>query len=119
APHRLAIALKRENVRGNAVQKPAVVANDDGAAAEIQERFFQGTKRVHIKIVGRLIEQEQVAAAAEQLGQVDAVALAAGQLANLALLIRPLEIEAGHVAAGGYLALAEHDEVQAVGDLLE
>jgi hypothetical protein len=37
-------------------------------------------QRVDVEVVRRLVEQEQVAAAAEELGQVHAVALAAGEV---------------------------------------
>ena len=82
APDRLAVPLEGEDVRGDAVEEPAVVADDHGAAAEVEQRLLQGPQRVHVEVVGRLVEQQQVAAAAQQLGQVDAVALAAGQLAT-------------------------------------
>src|SRR5262249_6502894 len=80
APHGLAVALEGQDVGGDAVEEPAVVADDDGTAAEVQQRLLQGPQGVHVEVVGGLVEQQQVAAAAEQLGQVDAVALAAGQL---------------------------------------
>src|SRR5262249_30690139 len=107
------------NVGGDAVEEPAVVADDDGAAAEVQKRFLQGPQGVHVEIVGRLVKQEQVAAGAKELGEVDAVAFAAGELADLALLIGALEVEAGHIAARGDLALAERQVIRAAGDLLE
>src|SRR5262245_325352 len=46
APHRLAVALERQDVRGNAVQKPAVVADDHRTAAEVQEPLLQGAERI-------------------------------------------------------------------------
>ena len=55
---------------------------------------------------------------AQQLGQVDAVALAAGQRADLALLIGALEVEARGVGAGVHLPLADLDLVEPAGDLL-
>ena len=58
------------------------------------------------------------AAALEQLRQVDAVALAARERADLALLIAPLEVEPRDVGARRDLALAELDVVAAAGDLL-
>ena len=60
------------------------MADDDGAAGEVEERLLERAQRVDVEIVRRLVEQEQVAAALEQLGQVDAVALAAGELPDLA-----------------------------------
>src|SRR5262249_2628162 len=119
APNGLAVPLEGEDVRGDPIEEPAVVTNDDDAAAEAQEGVFQGAERVHVEVVGGLVEEEQVAAAAEQLGQGDAVPLAAGQLSDLPLLIRPFEIEPGHIAARGHAALAQHQVVYPAGDLLE
>ena len=34
-PHHFAFAFKSQNIRGDAIQKPAVVADDDGAASEV------------------------------------------------------------------------------------
>src|SRR5262245_56398652 len=39
-PHHLAVALEREDVGGDAVEEPAVVADDDHAAGEAQQRLF-------------------------------------------------------------------------------
>jgi len=46
------------------------VADDDGAAAEIDQGVFEGAKHVDVEVVGRLVQEEQVTAALEQLGQV-------------------------------------------------
>src|SRR5690606_1448437 len=35
-PHHLAVALEGEHVRGDAIQEPAIVADDDGAAGEVE-----------------------------------------------------------------------------------
>ena len=51
-----------------------------------------GTERrsasANTEVVGRLVEQQHVAAAAQHLGEMHAVALAAGELADLLLLVR-------------------------------
>ena len=60
-PHHLAVALERQHVRGDAVEEPAVVADDDGAAGERQQRLFERAQRVDVEVVGRLVEQQQVA----------------------------------------------------------
>ncbi len=92
-PDGFALPFKGEDVGGDAVQKPAVVADDDGAAAEVEQSVFEGAQRFDVEVVGRLIEQQQVAAAPQQLRQMDAVAFAAGALGDLALLIGALEVE--------------------------
>ena len=62
-PHDLAVALEGEHVRGDAVEEPAIVADDDGAAGEVEQRLLERAQRVDVEIVGRLVEQQQVAAA--------------------------------------------------------
>ena len=55
---------------------------------------------------------------AQQLGQLQAVALAARELADLLLLLGALEVEAGDVGAAVDRAVAERDLVPAARDLL-
>src|SRR4051794_23438762 len=98
-PGDLRVTLEGEDVCGDAVEEPAVVRDDHGAAGERKERLLERAERVHVEVVGRLVEQQQVAAAAKQLGEVHAVALAAGERANLPLLVRPAEVEARRVGA--------------------
>src|SRR6516165_2334879 len=98
-PDGLAVAFERENVCRDAVEEPAVVADDDCAAAEVQEGVFERAQGFDVEIIGRLIEQEQIAPLAQQLRQVDAIALASGARRNLALLVGALEVEPRHVGA--------------------
>ena len=117
-PDDLAVALEREDVRRDAVEEPAVVADDDGAAGEGLERLFERAQRVDVEVVRRLVEQEQVAAALQHLREVHAVALAAREIPHLLLLVGAAEVEGGRVGARVHLALADHDDVlPAVRDL--
>src|SRR3954464_13751938 len=61
-PDHLAVSLEGEHVRGDAVEEPAVVADHDRAAGEVEQRFLERTQRVDVEVVGRLVEQQQVAA---------------------------------------------------------
>ena len=76
-PHRLAVALECQHVFGDAVEKPAVVSDDHHAAGKPEQRLFQRAQGVDVQIIGRLVEQKDIAPAAQQLGQVHAVAFAA------------------------------------------
>ena len=40
-PLNMAVALKSQNVRGNAVKEPPVVADDHGAAGKFLKRLFK------------------------------------------------------------------------------
>src|SRR5512138_860075 len=42
-PHHLAVALEGEDVRGDAIEEPAVVRGDQHAAGELGDRLFQRT----------------------------------------------------------------------------
>ena len=88
-------ALPRENVCGDAVEEPSVVARDDRAAREFEQRLFQALERLGVEVVRRLVEQQEVAALLERKCEVQAVALAAGQHARGLLLVGPLEAKRG------------------------
>src|SRR5882724_5527616 len=75
-PPDLRVALEREYVSGDPVEEPAVVRDDDGAAREREQRLLERAQRVHVEVVGRLVEQQQVAALAQKLGEVEPVAFA-------------------------------------------
>ena len=44
-PHDLAVALEREQVRGDAVEEPSVVADHGDAAGEVDDGVFQRAAR--------------------------------------------------------------------------
>src|SRR5438128_7924269 len=71
APDDLAVALESKDMGCYPVEEPAIVADDHGAATEAEQGFFQRAQGIDIEIVGRLVEEQDIAAAAEQLGQVD------------------------------------------------
>ena len=76
-PDHLAVAFEGEDVRGDAVEEPAVVADDRRAAGKFEQRLLERAQRVDIEIVGRLVQQDDVGGGLEHLGEMDAVALAA------------------------------------------
>src|SRR5512135_441388 len=94
------------------------MADDYGAPGKGQKGILQRAKSIDIKIVGRLIKEQQIAAALEHLGQVDAVAFTPGEIPDSLLLIRSLEIEGSRVRACGHFALAESHHIQAIADFL-
>ena len=93
-PTHLAIAFKDQQMGTDPIQKEAIMADHHGAAREIDNRFFQGSHGIDIKVIGRFIEQNEVAAPFQQLGQVNAVAFAAREVADFLLLLLAAKIEA-------------------------
>src|SRR5687768_7051816 len=96
-PHHAPLVLEGKHVGRDAIEKPAVVADDHRASREGKQSVLEGTKRVDIEVVRRLVEQQEIAARLQRLGEMQAVALAARQLAHALLLITALEVERGHV----------------------
>ena len=117
-PDNLAFSLKSQNVRGDPVQEPAVVADHHGAARKVFQSLFQGSQGVHIQIVGRFVQQNNVAPFLQHLGQVDPVPLAAGKKPYFFLLLRSGEIESGNIGAGIDLPVSQLNRILASGDLL-
>ena len=81
-PRRLRVALEGEDVRRDAIEEPAIVRDHHGAAGEVEQRLLEGAQRVDVEVVGRLVEEQDVAARAQHLRQMDAVALAAREVAD-------------------------------------
>src|SRR3569832_392988 len=77
-PFDVAVALEGKNVRRDAVEEPAIMADDDGAAGEVLPRLFERAQRLDVEIVGGLVEQQEVRTGAQHLGKMHAGALAAG-----------------------------------------
>src|SRR3546814_10644269 len=103
---------------GDAIEEPAVVRDDEHAAGELGDRFFQRAQGVDVEIVGRLVEQQHVGAFLQHLGKVHAVALAARELADLLLLVAAPEVEGADIGARLSLVLAELNDVEPAGDFL-
>src|SRR5207244_844325 len=82
-----ALAVEREHVRRYAVQEVPVVGHDDRAAGELLESLLEDPQRLQVEVVRRLVQEEHVAAAADQLRELDAVALASREVPDLLLLI--------------------------------
>ena len=74
-PFHVAVALKSENVCGDAIQEPAVMADYHGATGKIQQRFFQRTQGVNVKIICWFVKQNQIGTRLQHLGQMNSVAL--------------------------------------------
>ena len=89
-----------------------------GAAGEVFDGGFQRLQGFDVEVVGRFVEEQHVAARSQQLGHVDAVALAARQQADLLLLVGALEVEGAGIDAGVHLHVAEVDDLGPAGDFL-
>jgi hypothetical protein len=98
-PFDMAVALEGEDVGRDTVEEPAIMADDHGAAGEVLQRLFQRPQRVDVEIVGRLVEQQDVGAGLQHLGEMHAVALAARERADLLLLVAALEVEGRAIGA--------------------
>src|SRR3954469_16344724 len=98
-PRGLRVALEREDVRRDAVEEPPIVGDDDRAAGELEQRLLERAERVDVEIVRRLVEEQDVAARAQEFREVDAVPLPAREVADALLLVAALEVEPARVLA--------------------
>src|SRR6516225_6489436 len=117
-PDNLAVALEGEDVGGNAVEKPAVVGDDDRAAGKVEQRLLQRAQCVDIEIIGRLVKEQHIGARLEHFGQMDAVAFTTRELTHLFLLVGATEVEQRTVGTARHLAASEIDLVLSTRDLL-
>src|SRR5690606_38818774 len=95
---------------------PAIVADHDDATWKIEQRLLQAAQRVDIEVVRGLVEQQQVAALPQQLGQVNTVSLPTGKILDQLLLIAAAKAEPRTIGPRGDFALSELDLVLASRD---
>src|SRR4051794_32770252 len=117
-PPHLAVALEREHVRRDAVEEPTVVADDHRATGELGERVLERAQGVDVEVVRRLVEEQHVAAHEQRLGEMQPVALTAGEIAHLLALIGALEVEARAVRTAVDVAPTDLEMIDAARDLL-
>jgi len=117
-PFDMGITFKGQDMRAQTVQEEAVVADDHRAAGEIFQRGLECLQGFHVQIVGRLVQQQHIAAPAQQLGHVDTVALTARQQADLLLLVAPLEVERPAIGAAVHRGIAQFQHLEPVRDFL-
>jgi hypothetical protein len=75
-PDDAAVAFEGQYVCGDAIQKPAVMADDNRASGEILQRFFKCAQGVDVEIVRGLVEKQDVRALLQHLRQMNAIAFA-------------------------------------------
>ena len=79
---------------GDVVHKLTVVADDYHRLAVADEEVFEPLDGLDVEVVGGLVEEQHVGLLKEQLGQLDAHAPSAAEVARGAVEIRPFEAEA-------------------------
>ena len=102
----VAIAVEYEEVVDDFVHKISVVADDDDAAAEGGEVVLKDVEGGDIEVVGGLIEDEEVGVLHEDHAELEAPALAAGELVDVVLLLEGCEEEMLEELHSGELAAA-------------
>ena len=80
-------------MRRDAIEEPAIVRDHENAAREFEQCVFERAQRFDVEIVRRLVEQQDVAAFDQRLREMQAPALAAGQVADVLLWSVPLKLK--------------------------
>ena len=75
-----------------------------GTSGEVLQTLLQGAQRVHVDIVGRLVEQQHIALLLQRQGELQAVALTTRERAAELALVGAREIEARDVGACVHVA---------------
>ena len=95
----LAVAGERVDVVAHALDEVAVVADDDERAGPGVEQVLERGQGVDVEVVGRLVEQQDVGLAHQQAHQLQAPALAAGEVLDQRAGLLAAEAEALDQAA--------------------
>ena len=71
------IALECKDVSGDPVEEPTVMADYNGATAEILEGLFKRPHRVYVKVVSGFVKKEDIRPALKDFCQMNPVSFAA------------------------------------------
>src|SRR5262249_29866230 len=111
------VAFKSEDVRRNPIQKPTVMTDDHSAACEILQRLLQRAERIHVEIVRRLVQKQDVSAFLQHPRKMYTVPLPTGQIADSLLLIASRKVKSRHIRTRRHFARAKLDGIEPAGDL--
>ena len=106
----MCLTLEGEDVGTNTVEEETVVRDDNGAAREIGQRVFESTEGFNVKVVGRFVEEKNVAAFFEQTRHVNTVAFTARQQSDFLLLVAAFEVERRTIRARVHFGIAQRDQ---------
>jgi hypothetical protein len=83
-------AVQLDDARGHRVEEGAVVADQHHRAGVVAQQRLEPGDRVQVEVVRRLVEQQQPGPRDQRLRERDALARAAGQIADA---LRPVELQ--------------------------
>ena len=109
-----AAVLERGDVVDAGVHEGTVVADDEHGAVVVGDKAAQPLDALEVKVVGGLVQEQQVGVAQEELGQCDTHLPAARELGARALKVGDLKAEAGKDLAGVALELVAAQVFKAV-----
>src|SRR5262245_36772491 len=80
--HTESTGLDDEQLRCDLIEEVAVVADEQDGAIEFTERFFQRAAGPQIKMIRRLVEDQEIGVGSRQASQRGAISLAAAEAAD-------------------------------------
>ena len=92
--------VELEDPAGDVVEEVAVVGDDEDGAGVIAQMAFEPVDALGIKMVGRLVEQQQVGRIEQQPAERDAALLAAGELGDVGVVGRAAQRVHGKIDLG-------------------
>ena len=93
-------------MRTDTIQEPTVVTDDDSTTGKGFKTFLQRTQRVHVNIIGWLVEKQDVALLLQSDSQVKTVTLTTGKHTTFLLLISTAKIETTQISSNINVASA-------------
>jgi hypothetical protein len=98
-PDNVALPFKSQNMSGDPIKEPPVMADHNHRSSKIFESLLQCPQGIYIEVIRRFVEKKDVGSFLQHPCKVDAVSFSPGKNADLLLLIGAGEIEAGHIGA--------------------
>mmetsp|Transcript_43691 Transcript_43691/g.121432 ORF Transcript_43691/g.121432 Transcript_43691/m.121432 type:complete len:387 (+) Transcript_43691:52-1212(+) len=115
----LGVSLVGQDVRRDAVEEPAVMAYAHHSACKVLDCCLKRAQCVHVKVVGRLVQHEEVPTEAQGLGELQAVPLPPAECGHQLVLNRSLEVEPGAIRPAHDLPPADVNDIHSTCELIK
>ena len=92
------------------------MADNHGTSGKVLQTFFEGAKRVHVDVVGRLVQQKHITLFLQAERQVQAVAFTTGKHSAELFLVGTGEVETGQIGARIDVASTHANQVVSTGN---
>ncbi len=103
-------------MRTDTVKEPTVVTDDHSTSGKVLQTFFEGTERIHVDVIGGLVQQQHITFLLQAERQMQAVAFTTGKHPTELFLVGTGEVKTGQIGACINVAPSHANQIVSAGN---